>query len=536
MTEGVWRSLKRGLRLYLLYGYLSFIGYLKIIIQTLQLRQTPSPLTCVLPLIGGELVKNYMQGRSIAKNTAFMTIASVGQKVISFVYFTIIARNIGAEGTGKYFFALSFTTVFVVFIDLGLTQVLIREGAKSKDKLQKYFSSVIFTKIFLGIITYLSAFAVINIMGYPVETKHLVYLSAVTMLFDSIHLTIYGVLRAIGNLKYEAYAIIGSQLTTLILGTTFLYLKLPLIFLIAAFTIPSFFNVVYSSTVLFKKYKIKFKPKLDRQVLRFMGVIAIPFALTAIFGRVYSYIDSILLSKLAGDIAVGWYSIPYKITYAFQFMPLALVAALYPKFSEYFVSDKKKLAFVFERAIKYLMVIVFPIAIGVGVLARDIILSLYTVEYINSILPLQILLAGLVFSYLSFPIGAFLNACNRQVTQTIIVFFVMVINIILNIILIPKIGVIGAAIAALVGNICLAVFGYSIMPKIVKISHWFLFKSFLQICVSAVVMGIGVYFINQISHYTIAILAGAVIYPVMLFTMRAVTVEQMREAMFLVRK
>lgn len=477
-----------------------------------------------------------MQGKSIARNTAFMTIASVGQKVISFVYFTLIARNIGAEGTGKYFFALSFTTVFVVFIDLGLTQVLIREGAKSKEKLQKYFSSVIFTKIFLGILTYLVAFAVINIMGYPVETRYLVYLSAVTMLFDSIHLTIYGVLRAIGNLKYEAYAIIGSQLTTLILGTTFLYLKLPLIFLIAAFTIPSFLNVVYSSTVLVKKYQIKLKPKLDKDVLRFMGIIAIPFALTAIFGRVYSYIDSILLSKLAGDVAVGWYSIPYKITYAFQFMPLALVATLYPKFSEYFISDKKRLAFVFERGIKYLMIIVFPIAIGIGVLAQDIILSLYTTEYTNSILPLKILLAGLVFSYLSFPIGAFLNACNRQKTQTLIVFVVMVINIILNVLLIPKIGVIGAAISALVGNICLTVFGYSIMPSIAKISHWFLSKSLLQAFVSAVVMGLCVHFINQISHYTIAILAGAVVYPVMLFVTRAITVGQLKEALVLVKK
>ena len=477
-----------------------------------------------------------MEGKSIAKNTAFMTIASVGQKVISFVYFTLIARNIGAEGTGKYFFALSFTTVFVVFIDLGLTQVLIREGAKGKDRLQKYFSSVLFTKIFLGVITYLLALLVINIMGYPVETKHLVYLSAITMLFDSLHLTIYGVLRAIGNLKYEAIAITASQFMTLILGTKFLYLKMPLIWLIAAFTIPSFLNVVYSATVLFKKYKIRFQPKLDKQALRFMALIAIPFALTAIFGRVYSYIDSILLSKLAGDIAVGWYSIPYKITYAFQFMPLALVAALYPKFSEYFEKDKEKLSYIFERGMKYLLIIVFPIAIGIGVLARDIILSLYTAEYINSILPLQILLAGLIFSYVSFPIGAFLNACNRQITQTVIVFFVMVINIILNLILIPRIGVVGAAVSALVGNFCLTLFGYLVMPSITKISHWFLFKSFLQIFISAIVMGLVVYFINQISHYTVAILIGAAIYPIMLFVTRAITTEQLKEALVLVKK
>jgi len=108
---------------------------------------------------------------SVAKNTAFITIASIAQKVISFVYFTLIARNIGAESTGKYILALSFTTIFVVFIDLGLNQVLIREGAKSKDNLQKYLSSVLFTKLFLGVLTYIAAIVTVNLMGYVVETR-----------------------------------------------------------------------------------------------------------------------------------------------------------------------------------------------------------------------------------------------------------------------------------------------------------------------------------------------------------------------------
>ena len=68
-----------------------------------------------------------------------MTMASVGQKIISFVYFTMIANHLGAEKTGKYFFALAFTTVFVVFVDLGLTSVLGRESAKQKENTVIFF-------------------------------------------------------------------------------------------------------------------------------------------------------------------------------------------------------------------------------------------------------------------------------------------------------------------------------------------------------------------------------------------------------------
>ncbi len=472
---------------------------------------------------------------SITRNTAYMTMASIGQKIISFVYFTMIANHLGAEKTGKYFFALAFTTVFVVFVDLGLTSVLVRESAKHKEKIQSYFSTILSVKIVLGVLTYIAAIVTINLMGYPEETKYLVYLSGVTMLFDSLHLSLYGVLRAIGNLKYEAIGIVCSQLLTLGLGVTFLYLNFPLIYLILAFTVASFFNVVYVTCVLYKKYKINLTPHYEKAVFKHIAIIAIPFAFAAVFARVYSYIDSILLSKLAGDTAVGWYSIPYKITYAFQFFPLALMAVLYPKFSEYFVENKQKLAFIFERGVKYLLILVVPITFGIGVLASDIFSALFSAEYASSVLPLRILLLGLVFSYLSFPIGGFLNACNKQVTQTVIVGSVMVINIIANILLIPKYGVVGAATSAFIGNMFLTILGYIFVPKIAKISHSFILKSIFQIGVSGLVMALVVWAADIYYHFIFAIIVGALIYAMMLFVTGAVTKKQIKEAILMVK-
>lgn len=477
-----------------------------------------------------------LMSNSVAKNTAFITSAYVGQKIISFVYFTLIARHLGAENTGKYFFAMSFTTIFVVFVDLGLTNVLVREAARIKENVQKYFSSILFVKIILGIFSYLAAFATINLLGYDVEIKNLVYFSAVTMLFDSLHLSIYGVLRALGNLKYEALGIVGSQTITLFLGTFFLYTNKPLIYLIVAFVVPSFLNVCYAGITLYKKYQIKFRPHFDKEVFKYLGKIAIPFALAAIFARVYSYIDSIILSKMVGDTAVGWYSIPYKITYAFQFIPLALTAALYPRFSEFFIFDKQKLAYYFERGMKYLMIIVFPIAIGIGVLSKEIILSIYSSEFLPSILPLKILMISLVFSFLSFPIGSLLNACNRQTAQTILVLVVLIFNITLNLILIPQYGVVGAALAALAGNIVLTGVGFVLVQKVSKIPNKLLFKDFIYLLFCATIMGIVVRLSADRWHYLWAIILGMITYPALLFLTRMITRKQILEAIYLVKR
>ena len=477
-----------------------------------------------------------MKIHSIAKNTMFMTVASVLQKVISFVYFAIVARQIGATDTGKYFFALSFTTIFVVFVDMGLTNVLIREGAKIKEKIQEYFSNILFLKLFLGILSYVAVFVVVNLMGYEVETKTLVYVSAITMLADSWNLTLYGTLRAYGNLKYEAFGLSVSQALTFILGTFFLFTGKPLIYLMYAFLIPSFLNAIYVGFIVKFKYHLKFQPQYNKQLLKYIIPIVIPFALAAIFGRVYSFIDSIFLSKISGDQVLGWYSVPSKIAYALNFIPMALVAALYPKFSEYFVSDKKKLNFVFHQSIKYLLLISLPFVVIVLLLSEDFIVAFFKSEYLNSVLPLKILIFGVVFAFLNFIFGAILNACDRQKTQTTLIGVMMVVNIVLNLLFIPHFGAVGASLAALLANVGLSILGLIFIAKFHKFDFNFLNKVFIQLLLTILVMYIVTLFADKYFGFVIAFVVGSITYTIMLFMTKTVTKNQILEMMRLTTK
>lgn len=468
----------------------------------------------------------------IAKNALLMVGASVGQKIIAFAYFTLIARMIGPESTGKYFFALSFSTIFVVFVDLGFTNVLIREAAKTKEKMQQFLSTVLALKVVFGATAYAAMVVAINLLGYPEETKHLVYLSGVTMLFDSLHLTLYGALRSRGDLRYEAISIPISQFLSMILGTVFLFLRLPLVSLIGAFTIPSFVNVCFAGWVLRRRHGVSLWPQLDRSLLSFLGRIALPFALAAIFARIYSYIDSILLSKMVGDVAVGWYSIPYKITFAFQFIPLALSAALYPRLSEYFASSRDMLVSTFAESFKYLILVAAPIAVGIAILSEPIIDTLYGTDYYPSIQPLRILVMSLLFSFPSFPIGAMLNACNRQKTQTAIVGVTLLSNIFLNIFLIPRYSIVGAAVAAFAGNAFLAIAGFIAIRKIVVLPHKHIFSTLLRTLVAAGIMGVVVFLVRDTTSLFVAIFAGFVVYTSAIFIMRVVTRSQIQKIFY----
>ena len=99
---------------------------------------------------------------NIAKNTSYFTFALILQKVISFTYFTVLARNLGPEDLGRYYFAISFTTIFAIFIDLGLSNVLTREVAKDEKRTVDLLGNILALKIPLSIFSFLLVLFFIN--------------------------------------------------------------------------------------------------------------------------------------------------------------------------------------------------------------------------------------------------------------------------------------------------------------------------------------------------------------------------------------
>ncbi len=453
-----------------------------------------------------------MKQITLGQSTVYMTAASIGQKIVSFIYFAIIARILGPEDTGKYFFALSFTTIFVVFIDLGLTNVMVREGAKTREKMSLFLSSVLFLKLFLGVATYFIMAVALYLFGYGVDIQTLVYISGITMLFDSLQLSLYGTLRALGNIQYEALGIVLGQALTLVLGTLFLYFNFPLYFLMIAFLVPSFLNTVFALYILRRRFKISFKPTYSKEILSYLVPIAIPFALAMIFGRVFSYSDSVMLSKIAGHEAVGWYSVPYKIAYAFQFIPFALIAGLYPRMSEYFAHDHKRLGEVFNQALRYLLVVSVPLSFGIVILSSDIIHTFFGSKYLFSIVPLQILMYGVVASFVNVLLGALLNATSRQKIQTTLIGIVMLLNVVLNFLFIPRFGVSGAAIAGTIGNIVLLIFSWIVIRKIITVEYKKVGLLVLKLLISTGGMSFVVWYTTGQFHVLLRALIGGIVF------------------------
>jgi O-antigen/teichoic acid export membrane protein len=277
----------------------------------------------------------------------------------------------------------------------------------------------------------------------------------------------------------------------------------------------SIYNFSYALLVVKNKFKIAIRLAYDKILMKEIWVISWPFAAYGIFQRLYTYLDSVLLSIFAGDAQVGLYQIAFKIIFALQFLPSAFTASLYPAMSSYWHNNREQLLVSFERSINYLIIISLPIIVGSIVLADKIIL-LFKAGYSEALLPLEISIVSLFFIFINFPIGSLLNACDKQRKNTLNMGIVMVASIVMNLILIPQFKAVGASITVLATNILMFVLGIYWVKKIIPYHYGKNLKIFAKVLLSSVVMGIIIFWGKTYLNVFIATIIGAMIYFVLL--------------------
>ncbi len=463
---------------------------------------------------------------SVTRNTLSLLIASVAQKAIAFVYFALVARWAGVEDTGKYFFAISWTLMFSIATDIGLTSVLIRETARRQEETPKLLGAIISAKLPLMAIAALLVNGGVLLLGYPNETRLMVALCSIVLLLDAVSLSFYGVLRGHQMLKYEGFGLMIGQTLTLIVGVFVLKSGFPLWTLMLALIAGSFYNAGASVWMVRRKLNVVPKFSFDKPFILSLVKTAIPFALAGAFVKLYTNADVVLLNKLAGDEAAGLYSVPYKLTFAFQFIPMAFTAALYPAMSRAYTTDRARLAELLRKSMRYLALIVAPLVVGVMVLAKEAVVFVYGPDYLGSVMPLVVMIPTLIFIFLDFPIGSLLNGTDRQMTQTKLMGMAVLISVALNVILIPTYGVMGVAIASLVSHAALFIGGLMAVNRFVDWQPGKAMWEWLRIGLAACAMGAAVMVLKPHAPLPVSVLAGGLAYLVFVFLFRAFSIPE----------
>ncbi|MCF7860327.1 flippase [Patescibacteria group bacterium] len=462
---------------------------------------------------------------NIAKNTSYLTLALVIQKVISFSYFIILARFLGLESLGQYYTAISFTTIFSIFIDFGFANVLTREVAKNQEQASDWLRSVLGIKLMLAAVTIVAA-VLVAYFAYDPKLLLLIVVSCLSMFLDSFTTTFFAVVRGFHNLKFESIASVIFQFIVLGLGYLLMRAGYPLFYLLLAIVVASLFNFLYSAAIVKKYLHLKIRPQWNLDKIKLIFNISWPFALYQIFQRLFTYLDTLLLGFIAGYGEVGLYQIAFKIIFALQFLPMAFNASLYPAMSAYWQNNREQLLISFERAINYLLIISLPIIFGIFALA-DKIVPLFKAGP-EAVWPLRISILALVFIFLNFPVGALLNACDRQRRNTANMAIVTFVSLGLNLFFIPQWQALGASITVLISNFLMLLLGLFSMRGLIVYRPAKNAKTLLAALSSAFLMALIIYFFKQYVHIFIAVIIGGIIYFVALMPLGGIKKADIR--------
>jgi len=456
----------------------------------------------------------------VAKNTGIIIVGDVIFRVISLVIIIYLARYLGTVGFGKYSFVFAYLAFFNILTDLGLQQILVREMSWDASIAPKLIGNAYIIRLLLTFFAVVLSMSIISLMSYPTDTTSYVYIAAFTLLFISFS-DFYGtIFQANLRMEYRIFADLTFKVlsATLILWIIFSHGTLMQVMVVLVFSqmVRTLINYFYSKKFVRPRFSIDFG------LWKYLFKECLPLALSSVIWVIYYQIDIVMLSMMRGDASVGIYSAAHKLCDPFLLIPGALMISLFPIMSAYFKSSKDRLIKSYTFGIRYLLIVMLPIAVGIMLLSDKIIFLIYGTEFAYSTTALQILIWSIVFGAINLVLLNLLVSINRQKLNTLSTGVCAIANVTLNFFLIPILSYNGAAIATVATNIVLFVASFYFVSKHLQVLP--IHKIMVKPIISGIIMSAFVYCFIELNIFLLVPLAG-VVYLAALLALKTFTKE-----------
>ncbi|MBN1352371.1 flippase [candidate division KSB1 bacterium] len=465
-----------------------------------------------------------MKRSSLKKNTYFVAIGQLSQKVLAFALIPFAARYLGDDGFGK--FSLASTIMFFVFLfnDLGINTYITREIAKNRDIAQRYFFNSLVVKIALITLNFVLLALFLYFANYATDTNYAIIIFAGYGITTSVMQLSIGIFEAFERMQFEAIVLTLEKIFITGIGIYVLLKGYGLIIFCGAFLAGGIFSSAVSFFILKRHFnfsKSEFQPEVKN--IKTLVSSSLPFGISVFISTVYSNIGVIILSLIKTEQAVGWFSASYKFIAITAIIPMITVAATYPAFSRQMHESRERVAELFTKCMKYLSYAAFPLVAGTIILADKIIMLIYGKDFVNATYSLKVLVWAAALMFFNIFFTGILKAANLQKLMIKIQVIGLGINIILNLIFIHYYSYIGAAITIVCTEVFIFVTFYFVAyQKIAKLGEvGFLLKNIVATAIMAL-------FTLHFKTYNLfaVVFASSVIFAVSLFLMKGFTFDE----------
>jgi len=388
----------------------------------------------------------------ILKNIGWLFFEKIFRSMGMLVVGIFVARYLGPEQFGLLNYAIAFVFFFSFLSDLGLHQIVVRELKTTPERLQSLLGTAFSMKLLGGAIAIvLSAIVIMVLRSENPEIRPLVFLIAAGFIFQSLDVIDYYFQSRI----LSKYVVLARNVAFLFSGTlkiTFILLGLDVFWFAAAGTL----DVAFASLFMVMAYKRSgaslLNWGLNIQIARELFKYSWPLMLSALLISIHMRIDQVMIGGILGNAEVGLYSVAVRLTEFWYFIPALIVSSLLPYFIELRASDYQS----YLAKLKQLYSLMFWAGVAIGlfmlVAGEQLIVLLLGEVYRSAYVALMLNIWAVVFVFQGVVRGIWLIAEDLQRYRLFNNIFAVCLNIAGNMLLIPRLGIAGAAFATLISQ------------------------------------------------------------------------------------
>ena len=457
------------------------------------------------------------QVKTIFKNMSWLLVSQIIGSVFGFIWTILLARYLGVNDYGIFGFAVSFTTIVGIIDDLGISTHIVRHIATDYDSAPKYLGNALPLKLIFSSFKVILTVIILIIQGVNEFTLTITLLFTLEMVFKSLVSLLNGSFQAFEYGKYQGIGNTVLSTLTLTFIIISIYTDIGLFGVAVSYILANAITFAYEYYAL-NKHVTKPKFELDIAFCKQITLLSLPFAITAILANVYYSIDVVMLSHLVGDYATGIYNATYKLISVLTIFYSVYAAVIFPVMSKFFEKDESMLLVSFEKSIKYLLMIIIPLAVATVFYSTDVIHLIYGHEYDAASSVLSILIWTVCLLFISGACNNLLNASHKELTVTKIYAAAAVFNIVLNFFMIPYLSYDGAAITTVLSDLLIVIIQAYVIFKLGHRPNKKLYLDVVKIILGSCVLGIALYILNM--NMWLAIPVGIIIYIAAIYIFR----------------
>lgn len=390
-----------------------------------------------------------------------------------------VARYLGPDNFGLFSYVLAFTAIFAGVAKLGLDGILVRDLINFPEKRDLYLGTAFWLKAIGGMFVLLLMAVILPFTSNDFTTNLYIFIIASGLIFQSFEVVEFYfqslvlakivsickiIQMALSSLVKIYLVLTGAELFWFVLVTLLDTLSLAISYYIA-------YRIRENSG--FYKY---FKADIAKQLLKDSW----PLILSTIVVAIYMRIDQIMIKELLGEYEVGIYSAAVRLSEAFYFIPLFITASLFPAILNAKKQSEELYKLRLQRLYTFMVWFAISVALPMTFLSDWVVMLLFGEAYLEAGQVLMIHVWAAIFVFLGVASGKWYITENLQKLTMINTGIGAVINILLNLVLINKFGVIGAAYSTVI-SYAVASYFMNFVWKDSRDNFYMLSKGFLPI-------------------------------------------------------